>query len=301
MAEAEPGDSAPTDLAPLPCAVPVCRRRLYQGRDIGVFFKLHPAARWRLHRHKGLQIVILADTARGLVTWPGPGGSLAKHRISGASVWMVPAGTPHGARLEADTAVVVLLVSARFVRRVTREPIRSVSFEPLEHYLQADEVVSVLGRLFLSYCASRARISGKYVISAGETLAHHLIAAHVTPRTQARGKRRGLAPSAMEAAEDYFNAHLTEGLDLAALARSLQMSVSHFRRLFRLTTGSSPGEHLNALRLRKAEALLASGKHRSVTEVAHAVGCYDHSHLNRLFQRKYGLPASTLLRKRPEP
>jgi len=196
---------------------------------------------------------------------------------------------------------VVLLIRERFISRITTEPLSQASLEPLSHYVHADEVVSVLGRLFLGFCQQAQMLPKEYIVDAGATLAHHVVAAHLAPREHVRSQQRGLAPSVLDRAKHQLRERMVEGCDLNALARSLHMSSGHFGRMFKLSTGCTPGDYLSNLRREKAEELLPSGRYQSVTEVAHAVGCYDHSHLNKLFRKKYDLPAGLFLRKRSEP
>ncbi len=287
--------------SPLPIATPICGRMLYHGRDVAVFFTRHQAARWRIHRHQAFQIIMLAEAARGMAFWRGPKGQLVRRPFKGAQVWIVPPGLDHAAQLDTDVAIVVLLVRERFIRRITGESLTQSSLESLEHYMQADKVVSVLGRLFLGLCQQDQKVPKEYVVDAGATLAHHLIVAHLAPRQHLRVQARGLAPSLVERAIGFLRARMVEGCDFSGLARSLNMSPGHFGRMFKLSTGCTPGDFLSNLRREKAEELLPSGRYRSVTEVAHAVGCYDHSHLNKLFRKKYDLPAGLFLRKMSGP
>lgn len=285
----------------LPVAAPVCRRRLHHGREVGVYFTRQCAARCAMHRHKVYQITLLAENARGTAYWRGPKGKVVRRAFTGAHVWIVPPGLEHAAELLTDSALVVLLVRERFIRRITAEPMTECSLEPLEHYVQADNVVSVLSRLFFERCQHRRKGPARYIVDAGATLAHHLVAAHLAPRAHVRTQRRGLPPSVVERVKQYLREHLLTDCDLDALARSLHMSPGHLSRMFKLSTGCTPSEYLSNLRRELAEEYLTSGRYRSVTEVAHAVGCYDHSHLNKLFRKKYDLPAGLFLRKRAEP
>ena len=296
----EPHGSAPNN-STLPTAIPVCCRKLHHGRDVAVFFAIHQAARWSMHRHRVFQIILLAETARGTAFWRGPKGKLVRRPFRGAQVWIVPPGLDHGAHLDADAAIVVLLVRERFIRRITGEQLTQSSLEPLGHYVQADEVVSVLGRLFFALCQRDRKVPKEYIVDAGATLTHHVVAAHLAPREHVRNQQRGLSPTALQKAKCYFRERMVEGFDQNALARSLNMSPGHFGRMFKLSTGSTPGNYLSDLRREKAEELLPSGRYRSVTEVAHAIGCYDHSHLNKLLRKKYDLPAGVFLRKKSDP
>jgi AraC family transcriptional regulator len=72
------------------------------------------------------------------------------------------------------------------------------------------------------------------------------------------------------------------------------VSLYHFNRLFKASTGKSPYQYLVETRVRKAKDLLATGKF-TIGEVANEVGFFDQSHLTRHFKRIFGLPPRALL------
>ena len=85
----------------------------------------------------------------------------------------------------------------------------------------------------------------------------------------------------------------TRPLILQELARSVNLSPSHFRRLFRAETGQTPARYLKECRMEKAKEL-AEQTHFSVKEIIHHVGMGDDSHFVRDFERLYGLSPTRL-------
>lgn len=81
---------------------------------------------------------------------------------------------------------------------------------------------------------------------------------------------------------------LSRPLDLEALARSLNLSPSRLRSLFRDETGETPAQYLKRLRLQRAEELLTQ-TFLSLKEVMLRVGIADESHFVRDFRKTYGL------------
>jgi len=79
--------------------------------------------------------------------------------------------------------------------------------------------------------------------------------------------------------------------DIAALAREAGLSRSRFYRLFRETTGQSPGAIRTEARLqRAADRLLASGE--TVSEIAYDLGYDNASSFTNIFKRRFGLTPS---------
>jgi len=138
------------------------------------------------------------------------------------------------------------------------------------------------------------------VVHEGATLAQHVVAAHVAPRENVRTLRRSLPPSAFAWVTQQIEHRMVEGVDFAELARAARLSRAHFTRMFKHSAGCTPEDYLNALRVEKALQFLPSGDFRSITEVAHAVGCYDHSHLGKLMRKKCELPPSAYFRRKTE-
>ena len=74
---------------------------------------------------------------------------------------------------------------------------------------------------------------------------------------------------------------------LSAMAKQAGMSPANFRLHFRRLTGHSPGAFLLDLRLKKAAAMLRSGR-SSVGEIAFRTGFHDANYFSRQFHRFYG-------------
>ncbi|MDX2081998.1 MAG: AraC family transcriptional regulator [Terrimicrobiaceae bacterium] len=79
-----------------------------------------------------------------------------------------------------------------------------------------------------------------------------------------------------------------ESLSIEALARSVGVSVDHFRRVFRKETGLSPNSYFQRLRVQRVAQLL-SRKDLTITEAAFSVGFADTTHLDRTFKRWMGI------------
>jgi AraC-like DNA-binding protein len=86
----------------------------------------------------------------------------------------------------------------------------------------------------------------------------------------------------------HIEQHLRHSIDWPALARSLRLSASGLRAIFRRETGLSPAQYQKQRRLEVARGLLCT-KLMTVKEVADAVGIGDTSHFVRDFAKKFGL------------
>lgn len=87
---------------------------------------------------------------------------------------------------------------------------------------------------------------------------------------------------------------LPEKLDypwtIKTMAEEVEMSVSHFQRLFKEQIGIAPMIYLKDLRLEKARELLEDETNfLQIQEIRNKVGMPHESHFTRDFKKKFGL------------
>ena len=88
--------------------------------------------------------------------------------------------------------------------------------------------------------------------------------------------------------EAYIEAHVGRSLSLEELARLAELSLSHFAREFKVTTGKAPHEYVLLRRLDLARRLLRQTSD-SLSDIALRCGFSDASHLVRAFRRRFGV------------
>jgi transcriptional regulator GlxA family with amidase domain len=81
--------------------------------------------------------------------------------------------------------------------------------------------------------------------------------------------------------------NLQRELPLEELAKSVNLSVSRLRHLFRAETGTSPTQYLKSVRIRKAKEMLET-TFMSVKQIMSLVGAGDRNHFARNFKKAYG-------------
>lgn len=94
--------------------------------------------------------------------------------------------------------------------------------------------------------------------------------------------------STIARAVHYIDAHLFEPLSVHQIASEVNLSPSHFSRVFRSTTGFSPHEYIMLHRIDEAKALLQSTA-LSVKEIAFQVGYKSEVNFIMAFTDKTGL------------
>ena len=95
-------------------------------------------------------------------------------------------------------------------------------------------------------------------------------------------------PSGLESAQCWIQTqYANPRVALADMARAAGMSPTHFCRAFRHATGSSPMAYMNAIRIERARALLATTALR-ISEVAAEVGYEDPLYFSKVFHSVAG-------------
>ena len=93
----------------------------------------------------------------------------------------------------------------------------------------------------------------------------------------------------IQAAIELVQNGISGKLDVAMLARQVNMSASRLRHVFKKETGLSPIQYIKLKRMQEAEHLLRT-TFLSVKEITHRAGFTNESYFSREFRRTHGLP-----------
>lgn len=107
----------------------------------------------------------------------------------------------------------------------------------------------------------------------------------------------GLAPWQERRAREMIASDAGSHLSLSAVAAECGLSLSHFCKAFKASTGATPHGWLQQCRLDRARTLMERPAH-SLAEVALLCGFADQSHFNRSFRRHTGLTPGQWRRQR---
>jgi AraC family transcriptional regulator len=135
-----------------------------------------------------------------------------------------------------------------------------------------------------------------YAESLARTLVLHLLRLSSTASLVPSSSYCNLTPRQISILRDYIYDRIDQDISLRELAASIGMSVSHFCRLFKQSTGLAPHQYVVECRVERAKSLLLKSD-LTLAEVAHAVGFADQSHLNRHFKRMMGISPGTLCKQ----
>lgn len=97
------------------------------------------------------------------------------------------------------------------------------------------------------------------------------------------------APAGIAAALDFLRAQHARTISLDELAREARMSLFHFTRRFKESTGFTPMEYLEKYRISRAQDLVLSRSQMRLKEIAGAVGYDDPAYFSRIFRKRTGV------------
>ena len=127
-----------------------------------------------------------------------------------------------------------------------------------------------------------------YVDSLAVSVASRLVSSHSSIAQRPRERSGGLGGRRFKQALSYIEEHLAGDLSLSQLASATGISSSHFKTLFRESSGIPLHQYVIQRRLDRAKDLLIAGT-LSIAEIALETGFSHQSHLARHLRRSSGL------------
>jgi AraC family transcriptional regulator len=208
---------------------------------------------------------------------------------------IVPGLFPARRRLTPHTAIVCAL-NPEFITRMEGELDRLP--QGSHHVLTGydDYVLRNLMRLLIKE-ADDGGPSGKvYAESLATALATRLVYLGRSAKPPESDKVSALPHRTLRRVLDRMQSGIDADPDLKTLAAEAGYSQSHFLRMFRAATGTTPHQYLLDLKLEKVKELLATRK-LPLIDVAAACGFSSHSHLSTAFRNRFGATPSRYVRE----
>jgi len=163
----------------------------------------------------------------------------------------------------------------------------------IEKWLGSSQVTSD-GHLAALLQAMRAEVregcpSGRlYGESISLALLAYLAGKYASPRHVEEREAR-LSPDQQRELVAYIRANLTDNISVTELADLLQMSPSHFARVFKACFGVSPYRFVMQERIEGAKGMLAATTKLSASQVAMTYGFASQSHFVKVFRQFTGV------------
>ena len=220
------------------------------------------------------------------------GGSRSTRIQSHGDVDVIPAGLDGEWSDDANCTVLGIWFSDELVRKTCDQLGLKAADAQIRHRLQWRDA-----RFQHMAWAMRAELEAEDACDPlfAESLCTGMIVRLAGAQVQRDRRRRTLSPRAAARVLDYIEANLDASLTLGELAALVELSVPHFKVLFRETVGVPVHRHVVLRRLDRAKSLLMQGK-MSVGQVALEVGFAHQSHMASWMMREFGVKPRDIAR-----
>ena len=159
---------------------------------------------------------------------------------------------------------------------------------PSAHMAQ-DPVMRFLANAAAYTLRSDEPSSPRLVSSIAETILVRFLWRYVVPATDVVAATDGpLSRPRLREIQDYVQANLSDSITVSDLADLVDLSTSHFARLFKDTTGTPPYEFVLHERIQEAQRQLRNTD-QSISSIAYATGFSSQSHFTRRFRKITGM------------
>uniref|UniRef100_UPI000BBC801A helix-turn-helix domain-containing protein n=1 Tax=Calothrix sp. NIES-2100 TaxID=1954172 RepID=UPI000BBC801A len=216
-------------------------------------------------------------------------GKLQVEQISYGDVVLLPANTNHLSRWKSEAEFLVISLEPALFTRTAFETGELQGLELLPHFAAPDPLIQQIGLALQSELKSDSKGSRIYIESLTATLCIHLLK-HYSASSQTipqYSPARGLSPLKLQQAISYIQDHLEQDLTLAEIAEVVSMSMYHFARLFKQSTGFAPHQYVINCRIEKAKKLLTRSE-KTIEEICQQVGFQTQSHFTNVFRKLIG-------------
>jgi AraC family transcriptional regulator len=151
-----------------------------------------------------------------------------------------------------------------------------------------DTVLRNLGQALLGAFELPEQANQLFLDHVMMAVATHVARTYGGLKSGLRQARGGLAGWQERRAKEILAAHLTGQIALQDVADACSLSVSHFSRAFRETTGLAPHQWLLHQRVEAAKSAMQDAR-QPLADIALACGFADQSHFTRVFSKQVGI------------
>jgi AraC family transcriptional regulator len=221
------------------------------------------------------------------------GGPWIPHRVRGGDVFVTRSKTPYELRWRSPFGAEIEVIHIHLGVNECLAAFEMVYGEKAG----AAEVTEFFGQdkmlthLSLASCdLVSAQISGdsKSVAAFTRFLAVYIAEKYTNIASEKPDYHGGIPIARLRKVEDYVHTHLAESISVEALAELVDLSVFHFSRVFKKTTGMTPLEFVIRERMLRAQQLIRETT-RSFVEIGLEVGYTNPSHFAHAFRRTVGM------------
>lgn len=198
-----------------------------------------------------------------------------------------PLGNTVTPRWEQPAEFALLALQPQLLNRVAEESACGGRVEIVPSFKRTDPLIAGIMHSLMTDVEQGTLVNRLYTDALANALALHLIKNHSAFGQNARLYSGGLSPSQLQRATDYLTSHLEQNPSLTEVAAIVGVSMHHFARAFKQSTGVPPHRYLMERRIERAKALLAQTD-QPLAEIALRLGFSSQSHFTTIFRQITG-------------
>lgn len=235
------------------------------------------------HQH---HLLLLHQPAAPVTTRRQQGSRVEEAVFRRGDVGLYPRGEYGTVAWNGPTDTIHVYLDDQHLDNLARQSLDLAHFSLRDHFRFQDPLLDQLGRQLLGAVDAQHELGKLYVESLTAALSYHLILHHATYERRVASGARLPAP-VLARIDAYLEAHADGPITLEALAGLANLSVFHFARCFKQTTGSPPYQYVLGWKIRRAQHLLRQGG-APVAAISDALGFATPAHFSAAFKRVVG-------------
>ncbi len=210
----------------------------------------------------------------------------------------IPHGCPHRVVYPKNMGELFILnLDPGLVDRVAQELRLPGQFNGVPKFADSvDQLVMGVGMQIEQELRQGSPHGRVFVETVEQMLAVHLITSYGGSLRRRASKTPTLSGFQISRTLEYIAAHITENISLKTLADNAQLSMYHFSRAFRASTGLPPHQFILSKRIELSRKLLKERKD-TIQDIAFTVGFADASQFAKHFRRLTGTTPSKFRRE----
>ena len=232
-------------------------------------------------------LLIIHQGAKPVLSRRQNGSHLETTLFGNGDVGLYPSGEYGVSSWDGPTDTIHLHLDAHLLETRARQSLDLTHFALRDQFQFEDGLLTQLGRQLLAAASSQHTLGQLYVESLTNMLGYHLIEHHASFERRISGTSIRLAESILARIDAYIDAFAQQTITLDALAGLANLSVFHFARRFKHTTGLSPYQYVLRWKIQHAQQLLRAGD-LPMAAIGDLLGFASPAHFSAVFKRIVG-------------